>query len=350
MSGGFRFDGIDIADLGLEYAPDNQNTYVYQPGIYKIHEQIIDAHDGGYYYGDTMQPKEFNLRCIYEDKHITSGVMEKMHMLFRRGRTGKLIFDRRSWCWYVATVVNVDTKQMTNYQNGVITVKMKAYYPYARCDYTVMPNNEYKQSLENSTGLLYNWEPETSFTNITQQTSLFLYNPGTERAKVSIQIAGDVGTGLTISNRTTEQQCKFVAITNTVCENNYYVQCDGLNGQTILTNGTITKPGFLYHDYGFIELEPGYPAYRDVLINVPSNGTTVKSDGLFTPDMLHRHIIFYDGTIRRIERVEDENTVYVNNSVNTGSSYAQIALLNEIEVSGDINLTKLNFIYKPTFA
>ncbi len=142
MTGGFTFDGIDIADLGLEYVPDNQNTYVYKPSQWNMNEESFDGHDGGYFYGTTVKPKDFTLRCIYEDSHVNSGGMTRLFHAFKRGRTGRLIFAKRPWCWYVTTVVSVDISQMTNYMNGVVTINMRAYYPFARTDKTYITDED----------------------------------------------------------------------------------------------------------------------------------------------------------------------------------------------------------------
>ena len=104
MIGGFSFCGIDIADIGLEYAPDNDETYIYAPAESNIHEETFEGHDGGYSYGASREPKVFTLRCFYEDKHVAKGLMAKIFDLFRVGRKGLLIFKRRPWCYYYATV------------------------------------------------------------------------------------------------------------------------------------------------------------------------------------------------------------------------------------------------------
>lgn len=356
MTGGFTFDGIDINDIGLTYAPDLNNTYVYQPTTYKNHEQIFEAHDGGYYYGSSAQPKDFVLRCIYEDQHVLGGVITKIHDLFRHGRTGRLVFQKRPWCWYTATVTNVDMKQMTNYQNGVVTITLRAYYPFARTDYTDIPTGcEYMDDMLNNSALMNEWEftNATSFSNVTGAKEILIHNPGTARAKVAIRIAGDVGGGITIANDTTEQSCRLVGITSELCANNYYVQCDGLNGQTVLTNGTNTKPAYYYHDYGFIELEPGYPAYRNIDVTATGN-RNITSDGKFTADMVGRYIYFSNGAYAEIMRVDDDSHIQVgaikNGSLASGK--ANIMKMNKIMVTPDdnINLTKLEFVFKPTFA
>ena len=132
MIGGFSFCGVDIDTLGLEYAPDNSNTYVYKPSLWNMDEDSFESHDGGYFYGTSVRPKDFSLRCIYQDTHVGHGGMTKLFHLFSRGKTGRLIFQKRPWCWYTATVVSVDISQMRNYMNGIVTINLRAYYPFAR--------------------------------------------------------------------------------------------------------------------------------------------------------------------------------------------------------------------------
>lgn len=123
MQGGFSFCGTDIADLGLEYVPDNANTYVFAGSDYKVNEQVFDGHHGGYFYGSTVQPKVFTLRCIYEETHINDGILTRVENFFRRGRSGRLVFKKRPWVYYVATVTGLDTSSITNYLNGIVTIQ-----------------------------------------------------------------------------------------------------------------------------------------------------------------------------------------------------------------------------------
>lgn len=196
--GGFSFCGVDIADLDLMYAPDQQNTFVFGQTAYKMNEQIFEAHDGGYYYGATAQPKDFSLRCVYLNEHvILSGLMTKVNDLFRIGRSGRLIFDKRPWCWYNATVTNVDTKQMMNATNGVITITMRAYYPFSRTDKTQIDGEDdpYKEDLLVNSGVLVgtgcNLTKDFAASGaITGQQTFAILNPGTQLAKGCIEIAG----------------------------------------------------------------------------------------------------------------------------------------------------------------
>lgn len=258
MQGGFSFCGVDISELGLEYAPDLTRTYVYSGSSYKVHEQSFDGHDGGYYYGSTVAPKTFELRCIFQDRHVNDGVLTHIERFFRRGRTGPLVFSKRPWVSYTATVVKLDASQLTNYKNGVVTISLTAYYPYA-----VHPQNwldltsSHLTNMMNNSGLLFEaMTPSTSIIasggTMTEQTSFLLYNGGTEPSPLAIHIAGDATEGVVIANAATRQKCAFIALSSAITSDaGKYLRCDPISGLTVLTDGISEELAYLYHDYGF---------------------------------------------------------------------------------------------------
>ena len=358
MKGGFSFCGVDILDIGLEYAPENKDTYVYKPTETEIQEETFDGHDGGYFYGVTKKPKEFILKCFYENKNITDGIMAKANNLFRVGRSGVLIFNDRPWCYYYATVVDTDSSEMYNYMNGLFVITMKAYYPFAR---GIEVNGHMMFNLETdslhekivaNTAILDREEmiPETSYDYL-PEGKILLYNPGTERASVGIVVAGEAGDGVTINNLTTGQSCRYVGFkpeSGDVCT-------DGINGKTIAKKNGVSSLAFLYHDYGFIELEPAFPIIRDLYVSTKDNVVT-------TVNMLYQEeaekewykgkYIFVNGRWHKIQECSDEHILLLETSAGTGSEKTCVVLMNEIEVHGThgTELTNISFVYKPTYA
>lgn len=263
---GFTFNGIDIADLGLEYVPDTGSTYVFAPGVYDISEEAFAAHDGGYYYGATIKPKDFNLRCIFENAHLNSGKLTRIMNVFKRGATGRLVFHNRPWCWYVATVVKAPQLQITNYMNGIITLSLRAYYPFARSDQTGIGNDDpNEQDLINNSAMIKGaeWDTSKDFGAMSNQTTIYVYNPGTETSATSITIEGNVGSGITIFNATTNQTCEVVGLS----ADDGQLTIDSLSGKILLTKNNNTTYGFLYHDNGFIDIASNYPILRDLVID-----------------------------------------------------------------------------------
>jgi hypothetical protein len=364
MRGGFSFCGIDIADIGLEYAPENKDTYVYAPAIGNVHEETFEGHDGGYYYGASKEPKTFTLRCFYEDEHIAKGLMAKVFDLFRIGKKGLLVFKRRPWCYYYATVTEKpNIEDMHSYLNGLITITMKAYYPYARglevnghLFYNLRTDLYHDEIMENTALFEYDYMvPNMSFTNIQEDKSIILYNPGTERAKVDIVISGQAGDGVIIGNNTTKQSCRYVAFTDSDGE----IYTDGINGKTISKTLIEEKISFLYHDYGFIELEPAFPIIRDLYITC--RGSTVYVTNILyeeesEKEWYHGKYIFVGndntGEWKKINRCIDKHTIELTSEGQNCSCKTPVVLMNEIQItlSQGTNINKLSFIYKPTYA
>lgn len=375
MKGGFSFCGVDIFDIGLEYAPENKDTYVYAPAESNIHEETFEGHDGGYSYGASKQPKVFTLRCYYEEKHIAQGVLAKTLDLFRVGRKGMLIFKRRPWCYYYATVTaNPDISQIYNYLNGVVTITMKAYYPYARGYNVTDDANEdaahkhlfYSEIFDphhfdmmKNTAILDKayMVPDMTFNNISSQKSIILYNPGTEKAKVDIIISGTAGNGVTIYNNATQQSCKYVAF-NT--NNNDYIYTDGINGKTVLDSDGNKSLAFLYHDHGFIELEPAFPILRDLYVSY-NNSLVVATNILYQEEgekewYIGKYIyigIDSFGDWYKINKCIDKHTLELTkNTQMSGICKTSIVSMNEITITPTqgTSLKRLSFIYKPTYS
>ena len=355
MQGGFSFCGVDIAKFGLEYVPPLDQTYVFGSAPYEVHQETFDAHHGGYFYGTTVQPKDFTLKCFYQDLHIAHGSLTAIENFFRRGKTGRLVFEHRDWLWYTATVVGVDLSDLRNYRNGFVTITLRAYYPFARHDFISLGDeNMFNYYIAANTGLLSSDEtPATSFDNVSESTSIMLYNGGSELAGVAIAIAGDAGEdGVTITNRTTGQTAKFVAFNKSLTTDvSKYIVSDAINGKTVLTDGSASQLGFLYHDHGFIELAPSYPIEREVYIMYTKDSDRVSILGSEVgDDVVGRHIQI-DGVYRKIVDTNDNELIIETAAQSDGSGYVNIVTMNEIsiELSPGAQLTKLNFIYKPTF-
>jgi phage-related protein len=377
MRGGFSFCGVDIADIGLEYAPENKDTYVYAPTNSNMHEETFEGHDGGYSYGATKEPKVFTLRCFYENEHIAEGLMAKVFDLFKVGKKGLLVFKRRPWCYYYATVTSKpDIEEMYSYLNGSVVITLKAYYPFARACSVTKDNTEaaakahlfyntlqdpYHDEIMLNTGVFdkdYMVLPTTfgSPTPITSQTSVLLYNPGTERAKVDIVISGTAGSGVTIANSTTGQSCRYVAFNTT---GNQFIYTDGINGKTVLDDNGVRELAFLYHDHGFIELEPAFPILREVYVDY--TGTTVTAVNMLyqeeeEKDWYAGKYIFIgnnsSGSWKKINRCLDQHRLQLTQSVAAGSCRTCIVKMNEITITPTqgTSLNRLSFIYLPTYA
>lgn len=357
IEGGFSFCGVDIADLGLTYVPEKEDTYVYAPAEANIYEETFEGHNGGYYYGASKQPKEFKLRCLFEESSLDEGVMAKIHNLFRIGKAGKLIFARRPWCYYYATVTSVPHPELNNYMNGLVTINMKAYYPYARSDkmYNELTDVDHFRVMRN-TAMPESEDmiPQTSFTNLTEQTEILLLNPGTERAHVSIIVAGDVGDGVTIYNKTTNQTCGLVAISKAdTTDSDKEVYIDGVSGKTLLRGSSESELAFMYHDEGFIELESAGEPMRQ-LFAYYEPGNTVMLTNQVHINLIGKYIYIDNKWRKIVEQINsDVDRFTVTPEIeHSGNEKTMVVSMNELIITPKttMNLDKLNFSYKPTFA
>lgn len=357
--GGFTFAGHEAAEFNLEYVPDTTQMYVWQVAPYEQHEESFPAHDGGYYYGETLKPKDFTLKCIFQQEDVRDGVLSNIEAFFRRGRIGKLVFDKRPWLYYMARVIRIEI-QMTNFLNGFVTIYMRAHYPFARYDnkYVNTGDEYYENIIANSNLLSLQSLPNTmpipisTSTTFTEDGHILLYNGGTEYAPVAVTIMGDVGEGFDIINETTGEKMGFVAINNTVGQ----VICDSLNGKTISIHNGNSQLAFLYHDEGFLHLKPGYPVLRNKTAVI--RGTLLYFNEYIDENRVGQYV-GVDSQWRKIVDITGSSATsivtveYAFNNISSGSSkQANIATMNEITLSprSEATITMLNFEYKPTFA
>lgn len=357
MKGGFSFCGIDIADIGMEYAPELEDTYVYRPAESEVHEELFDCHHGGYSYGATVKPKEFTLRCFFENT-IDRGLMARFYSLFKVGKSGKLIFSRMPWYYYYATVTELDDSGLMSYRSGTIEIKMKAYYPFGRSDifFCSRTDKDYYRIIEN-TALLEKEEmvPQMEFEQIQSSgtpVSIVLANPGTERSPVCISIAGDIGDGIDITNVTTGQTCGVVGFSKAeTTDVNKRVLIDSMNGKTVLSGNGTTKPAFLYHDKGYIELEPSFPAERQIYV-ITTQGNVITTSNMLNESMIGK-FIYANGSWHKIAEITDVYHMKIEGSTETNGNIfkTMIMPLNEIVIQPSTSMDiSLSFIYKPTFA
>lgn len=377
MQGGFSFCGVDIASFGLEYVPELSRVLEpFEQSSFSVSDESNETRYGGFFYGTTIKPKDFTLRCIFEDAYINGGNITKIENFFRRGRTGRLVFQHRDWIWYSATVVSpIDLSKFTNNRNGFITIQLRAYYPFGRSDIVAVPHGSDKQAVmkANSNMLdeilvdntyvspnpVMNLITNSGSVNINSTGNTYLmYNPGTENAHCAIEIAGTVNDGLNIANETTNQTCGFKALSTAVTTTaNKHLVVDGINGKSLLVpddGSTAGEPAFLYHDGGFVELVPG-DIKRDVCFRITTNNSSVVYDDTSALDEndIGRYIYLQNSyrKIKTITPVETGNRITIEGSLDTETATGCVMTMNEIHVSAvsTATLSRLKFVYKPTY-
>ena len=347
----FSFCGIDIKSLGLEYAPEMEDTNVFKPAETKSYIETFDGHDGGYFYGAWYEPKEFVLRCFFEDTTIDRGIMTQIYHLFRVGNKGKLIFDRRPWCYYYATVTDPIDENFSNYRNGIITIHMKAMYPFAKSDIStsLLTDINHTNIMQNSAMFdKENMEPPLEY-NLTSQTIIILANTGTVTCPLNFEISGNVGDGVTIYNQNTGQSCKMANITKAITtDTNKVVKVNSLSGKTTLEGAGSKTFGFLYHQEGFLSLEPSFPVIRDVYISC--EGRNVYTWIPVTKAIVGQYVYIQDNWYKIIS-VVDENNFTINKSApHVEQERTTIMKMNELIITPETTMDiTLKFNYFPTY-
>ena len=137
-----------------------------------------------------------------------------------------------------------------------------------------------------------------------------------------------------------------------------------MNGRTVLTDGNSATDANLYHDYGFLHLAP-----NEVMITCKYgwfHRPTAKVIGRYVSDAYPPFKDEYVGkyihslnTWRKIKSRSGENYIAVDYTLDevldvpdVTNDTMTIASTNNLVITpvSTMSLTKLNFIYKPTFA
>lgn len=353
----FTFNGVSCEEFGLKYAPDIRDMYIWKPVKSNIHQQTFDGHHGGYYYGATKQPKDITLRVFFEESKITEGILNRVESFYRVGTTGRLVFGRRPWIYYNATLINYDDSQLTNTYNGVITIQFRCFYPFGRSDLVdldpayelyddVVANSMYATNISSTCPKLH--------TNLSVNTNFLLYNPGNEMADVAIEIQGTAGSGVTITNEATGQTCKITGITqaNTTNVGKKFV-CDSLNGFSYLTDGVNTEMKPEWHDLGFIQLAPATVIADHISATGTPGRNTLSGNFPSTMDSRSLAIVLDDQRIFTYGYINNNSIIVPAYTTNVQVTYTNIKVvqMNRILVrsASGTNITSLNFEYSPTF-
>lgn len=352
----FSFCGVDISTCGLYYIPKPKDIFVWD-NQYDNHDLQVPGFDGGYWFGQTVKPKVFELECYFEE--ITHLQMKKIQSLFQRGKTGQLIFDERPFLSYTATVTAMTRPEVHSANSGFVSIQLTAYYPFAVMDRLSVGSmeeygNQYEELLSQATGILHQSKTPASVIDtedgITQEKNILLYNPGDERADVIIRIAGDVGGGVSIFNSATGHRCTVKGLTLPTTSNvGKWLEIDSRSGKVYMTNGTTAAMAFLYHDDGFIQLEGSNPITRN--IHVSYEGDLVMSAGLFTADMLGKYI-YINSEWKKIADYYNPNTIKIDYVFSSpGTQTQDVVKMNYITITPQtsMNIKKLEFVYSPTF-
>ena len=318
---------------------------------YETTDTDYESRDGGYFYGNRVKPKEFSLSCYFED--ITTEMKEDMIRWLDRRTDGKLIFDRRPWCWYDVRPTKIaQFKEYTAADgniSGTFTVTFTAYDPFAVMEKLSLTNAAADRGEKAETAILYTSEmPAAPAVN---ESSFLLYNPGTEMADTVIRIAGDTGEEMKIKNITTGQECVLKNVTRAgTTAAGLWIEIDSKRGQTKLKGAAEDSLAYELHDGGYIQLAPAFPIYKapaqDVGYTMSSSNITSAS-GFFRKDMIGMYVQLGTGNWKKIVSVSSPTAAVIAGTPRaSGKTAAVIAVMNEIEITGTgRSLTRLEVEY-----
>ena len=173
-------------------------------------------------------------------------------------------------------------------------------------------------------------------------TNFLIYNPGTETAHTLLRIAGDVGeNGLLIRNFTTGQRCAIKDLKDNSLLPSACLELDSRKGQTRIALGEETKLAYPFHEEGYITLAPCTPFVRALEVGHVQGSNQATSQGGFLPHMKGQYL--YLGRWLRIQQVTDaSHAILSGNAASTGTTLTPVATMNEIELSGTVQLTRFD--------
>lgn len=358
----FTFRGIDISTYGFYYAPEVSDWHVWD-NEYKTEEAIVGSQDGGQWYGSSLQPKAFILRCYFED--VAEVSMSAFINLFSRDAYGKLIFGERPWLTYMARVVKApEIMKYTSSDgtlSGTVTMNLTAYYPFATTDLTTIESasafSTFSTIISATTGLIAaaNMPVNTEVAEDAKATAQFeqiFYNAGDATADTIIRIAGDVGTGVTIYNQETDQTCKVIGLTAANTETlNSWLEINSRTGECFITDGATQTSGYRYHDRSYINLAPSAPIQR--AISIAYDGyDVVATTNIFSDCDIGKYMLI-EGEYVEIITIVSPNTVITDStSASTGTGTVDIITVNKITITPatTMSLSMFSVEFKSTFS
>jgi|GEM_PF-2009646 len=367
--GGFTYNGIHCGKFGVWYVPDASHLGR-RPGEFEVFSAQTPGRGGGYYYGSRYAPRVFELQCVAEE--MTRGAWSRLLKWFDKDQFGELIFDDYPWMiWRARPTAMIEPETYvpadmpfsfeTFANTRTFTVTLTAFTPFARApgmaleDYhTILPSM--RNLLLEETGFIASARmPVLNYAGFTSRADpILLYNPGDTRAPLKIKLAGNAGAdGLYLFNRTTQQGCKFVHITQQeTTAVDVYVEADAEYGTFMAVSPLGREPAYFYHDSGYIWLEGGFPIERGLSASYTNGSRQIVAAAGFNDGMIGKYVYLNNRWVR-IEYLVSGTAAATNYTFPvTGMGTTDVVLMNEIIAtsSSGTNLTMFEFSFSPAFS
>lgn len=343
---GFTYRGVHSSKFNVEYIPDPAARWFASPE-FDVYQQDVAGQDGGYYYGNNLKIRTFELKCFYEN--ITEETREDLRNWLDRNGNGKLIFDEKPFAYYnvrPARIVPGEKYSVLTRQgelhSGTFTITFAAYDPFGYLMYDRLTTADIEGAGMYS-GILH--EEEMPATPATTAREFLIYNCGTQPCDTVIQIGG-TGTEVNIANETNGSFCSLVALPATG-----YLEIDGHRGKVTWVNGNSRELFFEYHDEGYLDLAPFTPKNFHVNASYTVGSSVINIIAPLFPleEQVGRYIWLAGGWHKiTAASAEDETITIADTMTTTSGEETKIVTMNEIKITGtNLGLNRLSIAFSP---
>ena len=352
---GFTLFGIHSSKYNILRTSDGSRYNQWLSPDFENISESVAGQTGSYDFGTKINEGHHSLHCFCDG--VTEFELRWLQAWLSPGKVGKLIFDESPFKYYTVKLSNRPDFSFIPFgysgggtlYKGEFELELVAFYPYGLSRFDTLDEAIYDNpsgKLYYNSGLLYKEIlPPSTFTNITNNKNIILYNGGNENANVNVRITG-TWDSLTINNKTTNQSFTLkkndVPATFEVDAN--LGQCRHFELETLATD---------YHSGTYIQAEgTGWvDMYTQVSLTNGSDLVAFPVDAVLDDDLEGKFVFINGGQYEIESKVNDNQIKLTSTFTGTSGLYdATIVKDNKISVSGvGLNISKLEFEYKYTY-
>ena len=219
----FVFDGIDSTQVGVVSVSDGSTYDTPVLPTFTDNSLEVDGYDGRYYFNTRITQKDFTYNCFIDN--LSAFQFDQLKSWIRPKKIGKLIRPEEPYRYYwvkVSSVDNLGNIPLTHPDTGGVSYSGNFSVTFTTigqsCGYGMfyyqddLKYYEYRDIFDGTqdyyydTGLLY--KEEMLPLHVTRTAGTWdpqIYNPGTYRSKIRLQIipSADIASGvITLTNET----------------------------------------------------------------------------------------------------------------------------------------------------
>ena len=303
---GFTYNGVHSSEFGL-YCVRTPDEKWFNDPEYEVYDDDIRWKHGGYYYTSKAKVRVFTIKCFFEEIDVST--RQKIKQWVKMGTSGQLIFDDMPFVYWNVHPgkIPVGNWYLDNAEShsGTVTITFNAYDPFGYLTRKYNTQTTPDDGAEDYCYLIDINEMPSEPT--TSSRSFEVYNPGTEECGLSIDISGSVSHPIRFFNDANRTEC----ILNALPAGNARLYINGETGYVYLVANNAN--GFLYHEHGFVKLNPCVSYKNKNFRYLGTNGTTYtfSIDGVQARQLLIGGQMIISGL---------SNTIFTVESVNVGQN------------------------------